>query len=81
MSTIRLCVCPCGRVSIQEPAEDPSCHKCGDRYANDIDWFNFDAGELKEDFEYALNTINDYFDKTDVEQPKEEEQKADETKP
>jgi len=65
MSVIRLCVCPCGRVSVQEPDEDPLCHKCGDRYQSEIDWFNLDAGDLKKDLKTAIEASNAFQDKTD----------------
>jgi hypothetical protein len=55
MAVIRLCICPCGRVSVQEPDEDPACYKCGGRHQDQIDWFNLDAGELKEDLAHALS--------------------------
>ena len=66
MAIIRLCICPCGRISVQEPDEDPSCHKCGNRYATEIDWFNLDAGDLKEDLQNAIEMANNFADKKEL---------------
>jgi len=62
MAVIRLCICPCGRISVQEPDEDPLCYKCGDRHQAEIDWFNLDAGELKEDLKHAIEVSNTFED-------------------
>ena len=64
MSVIRLCICPCGRVSVQEPDVDPLCYKCGGRYpSEEFEWVNLDAVELKEDLENALEIIKTFKDK------------------
>ena len=63
MAVIRLCICPCGRISVQEPNEDPACYKCGSRYQSEIDWFNLDAKDLKDDLQYAIEIANKFQDK------------------
>jgi len=62
MSVIRLCICPCGRVSVQEPDVDPLCHKCGDRYQDEIDWFNLDGADLIDDLKTAIAVSNKFQD-------------------
>ena len=52
---VRICICHCGRVGVQEVDEDPLCYKCG---ASPEDWFNLDAGELKEDLINAVTFFN-----------------------
>jgi hypothetical protein len=69
MAVIRLCICPCGRISVQEPDADPSCYKCGDRYQSEIDWFNLDAGELKEDFAIAIDVAGKFHDEKEADEP------------
>jgi hypothetical protein len=48
---------------VQEPDEDPSCYKCGSRYQEEIDWFNLDAGDLKEDLKHAVEVTSAFHDK------------------
>jgi len=63
MPVVRLCICPCGRVSVQEVTEDALCYKCGTYYQTSIDWFNLDADELKPDLQNALETLGNIQDK------------------
>lgn len=60
MSTVRLCVCPCGHLSVQEIEEEPVCHSCGTYYAGSIDWFNLDLATLVEDLELAKTTLKNF---------------------
>jgi len=68
MSLIRLCICPCGRVSVQETDKDILCYKCGDRYQPEITSFNLDAKDLKVDLTHALELANTFHDKKEAEQ-------------
>lgn len=54
MSIIRVCLCPCGRLGIQEVEAAPCCHACG---TDDVDWLNVDSGDLGGDLEHAQSTL------------------------
>lgn len=57
MATVRLCICPCGHLGVQEITEDPLCHSCGEENKENIDWFNMEAETLVEDLEFARDVI------------------------
>ena len=49
----RLCICPhCNTVSVQEVDAPPTCGKCGS--LDDIDWFNLDAKQLRENLQDSI---------------------------
>lgn len=64
MPVVQLCICPCGRVTTQNPRSNPKCPICGLQSKKDecaeeeIDWFSLDAEELRTDVREILKTLN-----------------------
>lgn len=54
MAVVRICMCSCGHLGIQETEASPLCRVCG---TDDVDWLNMDADDLEMDLKHALELL------------------------
>ena len=55
--TVKICLCVCGRVSVQEAGEEPCCPHCGEVGGN-IDWVNVESITFRQDLELMRETLD-----------------------
>jgi len=55
--TVKICLCVCGRVSVQEAGEEPCCPHCGE-VGDNIEWVNVESITFRQDLELMRETLD-----------------------
>ena len=57
---VKLCICHCGHVWIQEVEESPLCDRCEEENTQNIDWFNISLETLERDVKQIVADIQNF---------------------